>query len=117
MNEELKQLAALALRNIFWYEFSALVNKYLAAAEGMDLDAQERQMGDLTSIYGRDTEVVPRAPGGQHVAIWVEYSGARPPTSYKTLLSALECDTATEVYILGEKVFERRRGEWYFVGR
>ena len=51
MDEELKQLAALALRNAFWSDFSALANKYLEAATGLDVDAQERQMGDMTSIY------------------------------------------------------------------
>ena len=116
MNEELKQLAALALRNAFWHDFSALVNKYLAAAEGLDIDAQERQMGDLTSIYGRDTGAEACTPGARYVSIWVEHNGTKPATSYGTLREALECGTASSVYVSGEKVFERRRGKWYFVG-
>lgn len=57
IDDELKELAALALRNAFYTDFSALVNSYLAAAEGLDVDTLEMQMGEMTSIYGRDTEV------------------------------------------------------------
>ena len=35
MDEEIKELAGLALRNAFWKDFSALVNVYLVASEGL----------------------------------------------------------------------------------
>ena len=113
MNDELKELAALALRNAFWTDFSVLVNKYLEAAEGLDTDTQEMQMGDLTSIYGRDIE----AKGDVFLNIWTQNGESNFATTvHETILGALEHESATEVHLRGEKVFERRNGEWYFTG-
>lgn len=108
MDEELKELAGLALRNAFWYDFSALVNSYLEAAEGLNVAEQEMCMGELTSIYGRNTEA--KAKGiGCRIETHKDYR-------HKTILEALEYRPATEVWLSGTKVFERRDGEWYFTG-
>lgn len=113
MDEELKELAALALRNAFWYDFSALVNKYLEAAEGLDTGIQEIYMGEMTSIYGRDT----KAEGDVHLNIWTRNGESKfNTTGHDTILDALRHDLATEVHLCGRKVFERRNGEWYFSG-
>lgn len=113
MDEELKELAALALRNAFWNDFSALVNKYLKAAKGLDIDDQEMMMGELTSIYGRNTE----ATDDTSLNIWTQNGGfASDTTGHETLVEALEYEPATEVWLQGKKVFERRNGEWYFAG-
>ena len=113
MDEELKELAGLALRNAFWKDFSALVNKYLEAAKGLDVEAQEMQMGDMTSIYGRDTE----AEGDVFLNIWTQNGESKlATTGHETILESLEHKQATEVHLRGEKVFERRDGEWYFTG-
>jgi len=113
MDEELKELAALALRNAFWHDFSAMVNKYLEASEGLDVASQEMQMGEMTSIYGRDTE----AKGDVFLNIWTQNGESKfATTGHETILGALEHETATEVHLCGEKVFERRNGEWYFIG-
>lgn len=112
MDEELKQCAALALRNAFWTDFSGLVNKYLEASYGLDVDAQELLMGEMTSVYGRDPEVK-----DDDVFLNIYSTG---PTyrdcGHDSLVEALEYSKAHEVYLRGEKVFERREGEWYFVG-
>mgnify|MGYP000681006168 CR=1 FL=1 len=112
IDTELKQLAALALRNAFWRDFSALVNAYLEAAEGLDIATQEAQMGDMTSIYGRDEN----AEGDVFLNIWTPNGEAvSHTTEHETILEALEHETATAVYLRGQKVFERRDGEWYYV--
>lgn len=114
MDEELKQLAALALRNAFWSDFSALVNKYLEAAAGLDTDAQERLMGERTSVYGRDTT---SEDVDLSLNLWTQNArGKFDTTGHETLLEALEHEQANEVHLRGRKVFERRDGEWYFTG-
>lgn len=113
MDEELKQLAALALRNAFWHDFSSLANKYIEAAGGLDVASQEMQMGEMTSIYGRDTE----AKGDVFLNIWTQNGESKfATTGHETILKALEHEPATEVHLCGKKVFERRNGEWYFIG-
>lgn len=111
MDTELKELAALALRNAFWTDFSALVNKYLAAAEGLDTDRQEMQMGELTSVYGRDTE----AESDEPVNIWTRKSNGNT-YGHATIIDALRSTDATEIFVGEKAVFERRNGEWYFTG-
>lgn len=111
MDEELKQLAALALRNAFWHDFSALANKYLEAAAGLDIATQEGQMSELTSIYGRDTD----AKGDVSLNIWTQNGESKlATTGHETIIEALEYELATEVHLCGDKVFEKRDGEWYF---
>lgn len=115
MNSELKSLAALALRNAFWHDFSALVNEYLEAAKEVDAGLQERLMGELTSIYGRNTsEKTVNTPN-----IWTQNDPGKSifsTTGHDTILGALEHYPAIEVHLQGQKVFERRNGEWYFIG-
>lgn len=114
MDSELKQLAALALRNAFWHDFSALANQYLGASEGLDLASQEMQMGEMVSIYGRNTD---EDGSDVFLNIWTKNEGGRSATTgHSTLLEALEHQDATEVHLRGKKVFERRDGEWHFIG-
>lgn len=111
MDEELKQLAALALRNAFWRDFSGLVNKYLEASEGLDIDKQELMMGDLTSVYGRDTT----KPFDGFQGIYSTGPTYRD-CEHDSIVGALEYAEAHAVFVQGLKVFERRDGEWHFVG-
>lgn len=113
MDEELQELAALVLRNAFWRDFSALVNKYLQAAEGLDIEAQEQMMGNMTSIYGRDTKA---DTTDVSFNLWTR-QGKSPlaTTSHDTMLEALEMPGATDVYFQGRKVFDRRDTGWYYV--
>lgn len=113
MEEELRELAALALRNAFWRDFSALVNKYLEAAEGLDIDAQERMMGNMTSIYGRDTEA---DTADVPFNLWTRNGESKwATTGHEHILATLEMPEATEVHLQGRKVFERRASGWYFL--
>ena len=54
MDEELKQLAALHIRNAFYQDFSALVNKYLLVSEGLGVTYQEDMMATSASVFGRN---------------------------------------------------------------
>lgn len=114
VNEELRQLAALALRNAFWREFSALVNAYLAAGAGLtECQDLEEQLGEVTSVYGRNTQ----SEGDMRPDIWTknEPNAFFATTGHDTLLDALRFERAVEVHLNGEKLFERRAGKWYFV--
>jgi hypothetical protein len=111
MDEELKQLAALALRNAFWKDFSGLVNKYLEASEGLDIDQQERLMGEETSVYGRDR----KEPFDGFLNIYSTGPTYRD-CSHDSVVEALEWSKAHAVFLQGLKVFERRDGEWVFTG-
>ena len=111
MDEELKQLAALVLRNAFWKDFSGLVNKYLEASEGLGIAQQERLMGEMTSVYGRDT----KEPFDGFLNIYSTGPTYRD-CGHDSVVEALEYGKAHEVFLQGLKVFERRGGEWYFVG-
>ena len=113
MDEELKQLAALALRNAYWRDLSSLANKYLEASEGLlgPCD-QEEQMGDLTSIYGRDDE----ASGDEFLNIYTVHPD-NTTFGYDTMLEALSDEGATEIYLRGDLVFKVKGGEWYFVAK
>lgn len=77
-------------------------------------DPQEMQMGEMTSIYGRNngedtTDVT--------LNIWTQNGESKfATTGHETILGALEHKPATEVHLRGKKVFERRDGGWYFTG-
>lgn len=110
MNSELRQLAALALRNAFWHDFSALVNNYVQASADLGVDDHLLMMGEMTSVYGRDTQ----AKASGLLTPEIKTTGASSLT-HATIMDALECDQATEITLNGNKVFERRDGEWYFI--
>jgi hypothetical protein len=111
-DEELKELAALALRNAFWHDFSALVNKYVAASAGLDVERQESNMSDMASVYGRDlTEDTTNVVLNIHT---VDIA-PRLSTSHQTIVEALNHASAGEVHVQGKKVFDRRANGWYFV--
>lgn len=109
-DEELKALAALALRNAFWKDFSALVNVYLEAAEGLDIDKQEMMMGELTSVYGRDPHTKritsPRVCS-------VNKRGIKG--GYGVICKDLNDPNAQAIQLNSRIIFERRNGEWVFV--
>jgi hypothetical protein len=88
------------------------VNKYLEASTGLDVDAQEEQLGELTSIYGRDEN----AENDVFINIYTS-DGGIGSTGYSNLLDALNNIDDKYVYVQGEKVFERKNGEWYLIER
>jgi len=61
MDDELKELAKLVLRNEFYMEFSAIVNGYLCALEAIEDNGDwhhEEQLQELTSVFGRDSDYI-----------------------------------------------------------
>lgn len=110
IDDELKDLAALALRNAFWFEFSSLVNNYLAASKGLDDKYQELQLGELTSIYGRKYDHVneTQAP----TISTLDAHGLT--TTYKKLLDALNDRFAISISINGKLVFRQSENGWMF---
>ncbi len=108
MDNEVKALAALALRNAFYRDFSALVNKYLEASAGL-INDQEGQLSELASVYGRDDEAL------DDEAVNIRTSRNKGVVKrYFTMLDALMDGRAAEISLQGKQIFERRNGEWYF---
>lgn len=115
LDHETKELAALALRNAFWRDFSSLVNAYLDASEGLQElpDQTAIMLGELTSVFGVDDEAhddrcKPR--------IWAYVPGRPAGVRFQTLLKALQCPGATKLEVQDNVVFEIRDGTWWYVG-
>lgn len=112
MDEELKALAMLALKNAFYEDFSALVNAYLKAAKGLD-DTFLLQLNETANVFSRDN----KAERDCHPNIWTQNGeNTFATTGHSAIIEALEFARATEVHLQGRKVFKRgRNGEWYFI--
>lgn len=112
VDDELKELAALALRNAFYEKFSALVNAYLEASEGL-IENQKTLMGEMTSVFGRN----PNIEGDEKPNIWTDQEN-NPWAScgHVALLEAFEMEKADRIGLNGKIIFKRINGEWFFVG-
>lgn len=109
VNAEIKQAAEHVLLEAFRYDFSALVNNYLRAAEGLGLECFELRLGEKANVFGRDIT----ATGESNISIWTQDKAPRGgSTGFIKISEALGFAWAFEVYVRGEKVFERRDGEW-----
>ena len=87
MDDELKSLASLALKNAFYEDFSALVNAYIKAAEGLDDDTFEMQICEAANVFSRDDEMF---DDELHPNIWTQNGEYRYATSgCNTMLEAL----------------------------
>lgn len=111
MDQETRELALLALKNAFYTDFSGLVNAYLKAAAGLDGRDFDAQLCETANVFSRDDT----AEGDNRPIIYATDAGAWS-SGFDTLAQALDYDKAVAVYLQSEKVFERRGGEWYFVG-
>lgn len=113
IDSELRELAALALRNAFYEAFSGLVNAYLEASEGL-IEHQEALLGEMTSVFGRDT----KAEADVKPNIWTDRKADSLFTScgHDTLLEALGMNSADRIGLNGKVVFERTGNEWIFTG-
>lgn len=107
---ELKALAALALANSFYRDYSTLVQAYMDAACGLDADAFEERISTMSNPYSRAS--VTNAPLPSIAALGVDGS----TSTFHTLSKALDSKTATEVLLNGNKVFEMRTDGWFFTG-
>ena len=111
MDSELNDLALLALKNAFYTDFSALVNAYLKAAEGLNARGFDAQLSETANVFSRDNA----AESDNRPAIYTTIAGGWG-SDFDTLAQALAHDEAVAVYLQAEKVFERIGGELYFVG-
>ena len=111
IDDEVRALALLALKNAFYAEFSGLANKYIAAADGLvDTTPFEYMLQDMTSVFGRDTDARP-------LSLHLTAIDARGmPWKSKRLVDALEMGDAQCVHLEHRKVFEKRMSGWYYVG-
>lgn len=112
IDDELKQLGAHALREAFYQEFSALVNVYLAASEGL-VYYQKFALNDMTSVYGRNND----AEGDSKPNIWTQQGDSIwNNCGHDTMMGAFEMEEHDQLYLNGRLIFKRVDGEWEFVG-
>lgn len=109
MDQEVKEIASLELRNAFWREFSGLVNAYEAAAAGLHANPDDfaYMLGELTSVFGVDQSA-------ESLGSPVIY--ANTPKSRKglcaTMLEALEHPTATAIFVNSRLVLVKAADGW-----
>lgn len=116
MDEELKSLAGLALRNAFYARYSALVLAFEQEGKGLegasDPDYYTDQLQTMSSVYSIDRAVEPAA------APRVEAKIANLPfarAKMHSLRAALLNKQALDIWLDGKHVFYRRAGEWVYV--
>jgi hypothetical protein len=112
IDEELKSLALLALKNAFYRDFSGLVHSYLDAAEGLDTELLMMQLQSAANVFS---------------ASWAgAYTKDDSPRMYvraadsrdwfaETLIGALREPDSCDISINGEVIFFRDEdGGWRF---
>jgi hypothetical protein len=114
--QELKELARVALVNAFYYEFSELVQRTLNSAEGLGIGDLEDYLQENSSVYSR-ADVTTTKFG---VVVLPEAHGA-PYLFFPTLAEALKsrgraiCIKAghrpTSVY---KRIFVWKNGGWFY---
>jgi len=121
VDDEIKALAVTALVNAFYEDYSALVNAYLSAGKGLeDEQLLKMQLQEHSNVFSRadpedaDQEKAPNIYTGNSEG--PGRFGWTPSTGWDNLLDALESDKAFALSLQGQTVFERRSGEWYYVG-
>jgi hypothetical protein len=111
IDEELKYLVALALRNAFYAAQNSLIANFMKAAEGSDMQVEE-----LLEVHSfGDTETDSDLPPRIYVDWPVDVLGLRGSCGCETVVEGLEVDQAECLYIDGIKMFERQDGEWIYV--
>jgi len=112
MDDELKALALLAIKNAFWHNFSALVNQYEAAGAGLETTPDQLlySLGDLTSVFGVDRSVEADTP----ISLWTGKADSST-TVHQTMVEALEHKGAISLYLGGKMVFEKVAKQWQYV--
>ncbi len=99
MDKELKALAAHALQNAYFTSLCTLLASYIEAADGLDIDPQM-----FYEVHGFSSE-----PSKSLIAI------SDAEQFYDTLAEALIFTKLPCIFLQGQKVFERRDGEWFYV--
>ncbi len=109
IDDELRQVAALALKNAYYDAHNAMLSRFVQAGAGTPLDVYQ-----LLESYGfGDTD-----PNGfDGLGMYVDWPGALYPghrgsCTVATVMEGLEADGAERLFINGKLVFEKEDGEW-----
>lgn len=112
VDDEVRELAILALRNAFYEDYSALVNKYLSVGKGLS-DHFKLNLQELSNVFSRDDS----ASDDVFINVYTENGSETSTSGWDNLLEALEHPEATTVWVQGVKVFEKRKNlGWYYIG-
>ena len=116
LDDELKSLSRMALKNAFYADLDDMVTRYMQAAEGLDMDLEE-----LLEVGVPDGEVERPEHFLNIYGDWAATGmlsdlGTRPSCGYQSLAEAFEDTRAERIYVQGKRVFEKRGGEWHYVG-
>jgi hypothetical protein len=108
IDDELRGMAVVAIRDAFYLEFSALANKYVNASQCLiEEDDIEYELQDMTSVFGRDES----AKAKQLLIYTLDSQGKK--RKHKTMRSALKDNDGEMLYINNKNVFKRVKGEWH----
>lgn len=112
IDDELIELAELAIGNAFYHAYSQLAANFQAVGDGLNEDRLADRLSTMSSLYSSKWDSL--TPSPLHVAVKNKNSEL---TSKTTLLDALRDESAVSVELLGKEVFQWRPPTgWYFVG-
>lgn len=117
IDNEIRAVALLALKNAYYTAFSDLVQSYLEAAKGLEDDALiEMQLGGLSDVFSRekptdrDEDYYPLICTGEGGSGFLN-------CIHGSLVEALEHPAGTFIELEEKLIFERdEAGEWQYVG-
>ena len=109
MDQELKDLGALALRNAFYRDFSALVNLYMEAAKGLDVEHFETQLAETANVFSRD----PHAESDEPLPLWSTDTEGHDD-DHRSMLKTLQRRNVAVIYLQGRTVFRESQGTLNF---
>ena len=110
VDDEIRALAALALRNAFYEDYSALVNTYIKVATGLS-DYFDQDLQSMSNVFSRDGS----SDADVSINIYTENGNERCTSGWDNLLEALNHREATSIWVQGKKVFEQVDGKgWYY---
>jgi hypothetical protein len=107
VDAELAALGEVALRNAFYREYSALVERYLNAADGLGVDGFDYRLAEMSSPFGRGNV---ESAGQVNIAV-VADGAVRPCATMREALAA----SGDAIQVCGETVFEWQEPHGWFV--
>lgn len=119
MDKELKALARQALANAFYLDYSALVNKYVEAAQYLGGHFVKEDILCNSNPYARSESAHNSNLRLDLYTCRVKQLASGPVvhwTPHTTVWGAMSEEGAKEVWLRGQKIFEKRDGEWYYTG-
>lgn len=109
IDDDLRDSSLYFLRNAFWKTFSEVVNRYRVISSGTVEDF-DMYMQEIASVYGRDKFA--KSPDCDNFISVSTTNSEGVTVFHKSLLEALQCDTAETISLNGLPVFRRKDGNW-----